>query len=301
MLAANLYLADSFFVRLVDTHFHQARQRLSATLRLVILMVNIRYQRSAFSHAIAHHIRESYPFQEQIHFRIQRSTSDNHFLYTAAECVHQSLTQLPENNFVQQRHFHHPTYRRFRDLRSNLILVNLLQYQRNCQYHRRFHFLKRLQQNLRRRNPAHQPAVTTCAETAQEVKRAAKRVSQRQEHYLSATAESHAHIYTELHISSQRVQRSDNTLRKARRSARVVVRRNLAVSFVRINQIQLLQSVRMNPVVFLLNPFGRYPVCFQAFLHSQRLKIRQREYRRHLLHLTDIHRLVQSVCDKQQP
>ena len=149
MLTAHLNLTNALVVLIRDTRFHQAGQRIAATLEFVVFPVNIGDKRCALGHAVTYGVRETDAFEKLVHFHIQRCATDDNLLDTSSESVYQCLAQFGEHDLIEERHTHYPAYRRLGYLRNDLVFINLLQDKRHSQHAGRFDLCKRFEQHFR--------------------------------------------------------------------------------------------------------------------------------------------------------
>ena len=210
------------------------------------------------------------------------------------------MTQLGEHDFVEERHFHHPAYRRLRNLRNNLVLVDLLENQRHGQHASRLDFGKSLEQHFRRRSFTNEIRVTTCAEVTEEVKCAAERVCERQEDDVATTFVRDIGFTAELHVTCECIKRRYDTFRETGSTGSINERSKVFVGLVGIFDVLFLEALRVT--TFELFPHGanRDLVMVDFVDLCQRLVVIEGEDSHHLLHLVDIHILIQRIGDEEE-
>ena len=236
--------------------------------------------------------------QECLHFGVKRRAADDHLAELASESLNQLFADLRAYHFVEERHFEHPAYRRFLDLRNNHFLVYLLQNQRHRENDGRFDFCERFQQNFRAWCTSDEPCVASCRQTGKEVERTSVRMSQRKERHEAGALESNTALQSVAHIACQRIQRSDHTLAEARCAGSIVDRSDLFVAALVVVHVFCPVAVRV-----LLFEFLRDSVVVDLLRiqrQRNRVPVVQAHRSKHLRNLVQINSLPVDVADKQQ-
>ena len=105
-------------------------------------MIIVTDQRTTLGHTVSDGIREFDLVQEIGNFLIHGGSSYDDFTETTAQSVGQFLVNLSINTIIQQRDTHGQFHRSLIELRSDHLLIDFFQNQRNRQNKVRFDFFE---------------------------------------------------------------------------------------------------------------------------------------------------------------